>query len=266
VTGDSEDREFENYLAGKSPVSQRYAEMGDEQPPADLTATILAAAERSIKVRPWPYGSMARRWMKPMAFAATILIALSVVMNIVMQPAEVLDLERVLTESDADRKSSVPASSRVQSLGDLASEPVAESADAFSGEVDEQRAPSRMEFAVQSPLPDLESVINEIRRQLDVSLAGGVAMSIGDAAMAEERVVTASKTPKGQGKTNRELASGSAKSELKAKEEISPDASLSHILELYEDHQNDLAWRNIGEFRKNFPDHPFTLWLENEGY
>ena len=47
-----DEREFEAWLAGDSPLSKAYQQEAREQPPAELDAEVLAAAERELKVVP----------------------------------------------------------------------------------------------------------------------------------------------------------------------------------------------------------------------
>ena len=56
-----DDREFEAWLAGDSPVSEAYRQTAAEQPPTELDARVLAAAEQELKVVPI---RAARRWRR----------------------------------------------------------------------------------------------------------------------------------------------------------------------------------------------------------
>jgi hypothetical protein len=75
-----QDREFEAYLKGESPLSQTYAGMRGQEPPARLDHAILAEAHRAVgggaagaRGRPaW------RRWSLPLSLAATLVVAVLV--------------------------------------------------------------------------------------------------------------------------------------------------------------------------------------------
>jgi hypothetical protein len=74
------DEEFDEYLRRSSEVSQRYQELGAREVPPALDAKVLRqaqqqAAKSSGRRRPW------LRWGAPLAFAATALIAITVVMQ-----------------------------------------------------------------------------------------------------------------------------------------------------------------------------------------
>jgi hypothetical protein len=81
---EARDDELEAYLDGRSPLSRRYAELGDEQPPAELDARILAAAARAAKVVPLERPT--RRWGAALAVAATLVLCVSLVMNLTITP------------------------------------------------------------------------------------------------------------------------------------------------------------------------------------
>jgi hypothetical protein len=77
------DKNFEEYLAGKSTVSEKYAELGDIDPPAELDAVILAEAERAAKTHSHEAGK--RSWVIPVSVAATVMICFSLVLNILRE-------------------------------------------------------------------------------------------------------------------------------------------------------------------------------------
>jgi hypothetical protein len=75
-----EDKEFDEYLRRGTEVSQRYQELGAREVPPVLDTKVLRqaqqqAAKSSGRRRPW------LRWGAPLAFAATALIAITVVMQ-----------------------------------------------------------------------------------------------------------------------------------------------------------------------------------------
>ena len=97
MTQHDDDRELDRYLEGGADASRRYAELGDELPPPELDAKILAEAERGAKVTPLN----ARRAppFKAFAWAAIVVLSFSLVLNIVFQetvqdPARQLERSR----------------------------------------------------------------------------------------------------------------------------------------------------------------------------
>ena len=68
-------------------VSQRYRELGGEEPPRQLDAAILAAARRAAETRPAPLVAPTgrRRWYFPLAAAAIIVLAVAVTVQVERQ-------------------------------------------------------------------------------------------------------------------------------------------------------------------------------------
>ena len=84
----NDDKKFEEYLEGKSPVSEKYAEFGAVDPPAELDAAILAEARRAAKTHSHSTGK--RSWAVPLSVAATVMICFSLVLNVLREaPVEI---------------------------------------------------------------------------------------------------------------------------------------------------------------------------------
>jgi hypothetical protein len=68
-------------------VSQRYRDLGREEPPRELDQAILAAARRAGKTRPAPLvpPTGRQRWYFPLAAAAIIVLAVAVTMHVERQ-------------------------------------------------------------------------------------------------------------------------------------------------------------------------------------
>ncbi len=64
-------------------VSQRYRELGAEEPPREMDAAILAAARREVAARPAPLvaPTARRRWYFPVAAAAIIMLSVAVTLQ-----------------------------------------------------------------------------------------------------------------------------------------------------------------------------------------
>lgn len=78
-----DDRELEDFFAGRHPVGRAYREASEnDAAPTELDAAILAAARESVRTR------IVRRlrWVQPVALAATLVLGLSVLMNVWRDP------------------------------------------------------------------------------------------------------------------------------------------------------------------------------------
>ena len=104
------DKQFEDYLDGKSELSRRYKKLGDTEPPTDLDAAILAKAEQAVKVRWLP--SHSRKWMVPVSIAATIMIAFSLVLNVMREASQHSDADPYFDVIVPAESPAVPAASQ----------------------------------------------------------------------------------------------------------------------------------------------------------
>lgn len=79
-----DDRELDDFLAGQHPVGRAYREASQhDTAPRELDAAILAAARESVQPRPRPRP----RWLQPFALAATLVLGVSVLINLWRDPA-----------------------------------------------------------------------------------------------------------------------------------------------------------------------------------
>ncbi len=81
MSGSIEDKDFEQYLQRKSPVSEHYHSLDGIEPPPDLDEKILAKAAAEVRS---PLAEKSRAWKKwsvPVALAASTVIAVSIVLE-----------------------------------------------------------------------------------------------------------------------------------------------------------------------------------------
>jgi len=75
MSDDTHDRRFERDLKA---LAHAYHGAAQDEPPADLDATIRAAARREVQARPQPLGRFQlRRWRTPLAAAAVVVLSVS---------------------------------------------------------------------------------------------------------------------------------------------------------------------------------------------
>jgi hypothetical protein len=129
MTGPQNDDEFEAYLRRRSMLSGRKLE--SLEPPAALDDIVLARARRAIETPSRVLRYQAPRWAFPVGLAATILLCVSVLLNISLNmrrhSAELTHAAKVVAQAPADARptAGAPASP-------TAGAPVSPAADAVS--------------------------------------------------------------------------------------------------------------------------------------
>jgi hypothetical protein len=73
---------LEEYLKGNSELSKRYRAESTAEPPAQLDASILAAARKTVENQETGAGSSSSRWYIPLSLAAVVVISFGVVFKI----------------------------------------------------------------------------------------------------------------------------------------------------------------------------------------
>lgn len=226
--GKSGQEDFDEYLSGGSRVSQQYAALGGERPPAELDARILVEAERAAKIRTLPLTWKRRRWMGSVALAATVLLSFSLVMNIVTE------VER---PAPGHRDSIAPAKGRAAPPDRKLNQP----AERYDVEALEEPAdePGQMIDVVRE---FMRSDAPESDREAEVMLAEDASPA---RSLATSPLMTMSR---------------------KQSQLPSPEALLAEILRLYDAGQAAAAAASIVEFRRIYPDHPVSVSLLERGY
>ena len=132
MTGPERDDEFEAYLKRRARIDRRLRSLDRLEPPPELDRIIIARARQSIQAAPPVPLFRAPRWALPMGMAATILISLSVLLDLGMRDA---------VRRDARRPAMIVAAMARQS------EPAAAATSAATA------APAAIETAPWPPLP-----------------------------------------------------------------------------------------------------------------
>jgi hypothetical protein len=110
VSEPMDDAEFEAYIDRRSRLSHRYRDLTVESPPKELDEAVLslARAAHSLTRPENPEREVYLGWMAPVAFAATVVLVFSVVLQIVIRPQLVEN-----SGGETDRRSA-PASAAAE--------------------------------------------------------------------------------------------------------------------------------------------------------
>ena len=87
MTGSEREDDFEAYLRRRVPIDRRLKSLGRLEPPAELDRLIIGHAREAIQGAPRVPVFRAPRWALPMGLAATILVSLSILLDLGMQGA-----------------------------------------------------------------------------------------------------------------------------------------------------------------------------------
>ena len=101
MTGPEREDEFEAYLRRRVRIDRRLRSLDRLEPPAELDQIIIGEARQAIQGAPPVPMFRAPRWALPMGMAATILISLSVLLDLGVRDA---------IRKDAGRPAAFPAS------------------------------------------------------------------------------------------------------------------------------------------------------------
>lgn len=284
-----EERELERFLAGESPVSQQYRGLSGAEPPPELDARILAAAEAEVRRddkvvvplgRPW------QRWATAVGVAASVMLAFTVVMQVAIGPfgedaadklpVSVRPMEEAERSAELKRESAAPpetdSPAKERAVAAPASVPARPSrlqnkamvqeelaADAGLAGVASMDTPVPVPSAAPAPagaLSDFSAAAVPVED--GQRLAAAVAMIRSDREAAEagrarsEIVVTA----------RRRDTETLAVDAVDPDEPATPDAQLDELLRLYDAGDQAGAAEQLARFVDTWPEHPVTLRLD----
>jgi hypothetical protein len=216
-------------------VSQRYRELGREEPPGELDAGILAASRRAAGTRLAPLvpPTGRSRWYFPVAAAAIIALAVAVTLHMERQQLdpEFSGLRSELPEAKKEAAAAPPQ--------ELPAKPAARlefARDAGRASRNSQAAKPAASPAAPAALPQPADAMQE-RRSAD--------------AQPESRLRSAAQAPaarRDESGTSAGLLGQVAKAQ-------SPEAALERIAELRRQGKHDEADKALAEFRRRYPDY-----------
>ena len=84
------DAEFAAYIGRRSRLSRRYQDLSADFPPKEVDDAVLGRARSALALdrKETPEREVYLRWMAPVAFAATVILVFTVVLQIVIRPVE----------------------------------------------------------------------------------------------------------------------------------------------------------------------------------
>jgi hypothetical protein len=223
-------------------VSQRYRELGREEPPGELDAGILAASRRAAETRLAPLvpPTGRRRWYFPVAAAAIITLAVAVTVHMERSQPDAEDIAPPppaappVPAAPELRKEAPPARLEPSpSKPEAAGQPSGPRR--FTPEPPQPAAPP----AAPAPLPRPADAMQE-RRSADVQ---------------PESRVRANESSQPQAVPREAPSGASARLLGQVAKAQSPEAALERIAELRRQGKHDEADKALAEFRRRYADY-----------
>lgn len=262
-----DDKQLEKYLDGNSDESRRYADLGDEVPPPEVDARILAEAERAVKVT--PLDSRRAPPFKAFAWAAIVVLSFSLVLNIVFQQAAqdpIAELESMGGRFDApsapvelkDRDDVVAKRERPEPLATMT-----------EGRQLSGFAAGEASRSAESPGVREEMLLGSSEHAIADALEADEDLSASRPASTAAAPMVVARLRNGE-ETMRIIAdylagvAGADRITVAAnvvRDREQPDAELKRILDLYDDGAEEEALAALTEFRDLHPDHPVSQAL-----
>lgn len=264
---DPDDKAFDDYLNRQGPVSDRYRQLDDAEPPAQLDGIVLARAAQAVR-RP-ARSSAWMRWGAPIALAASMVLVVAVVMEsgVEDQPISVTSTasDRLLrshestgfrdaVEADASKESSrAPPAAQAAAPG----EAVAEAPSApTSGRRDEPATPASDRERLAG-VPLAAAKVEKMVGEEPVAPPPSPSVDV-PATTPPTRAISqvSARSPGGAVPVPAyQRFSSQADVDAELRRLADPDAWLEHIRQLRREQKVEEADRQWREFRAAYPDH-----------
>jgi hypothetical protein len=252
-----DDDDFEEYMDGGSSLSRRYGELGSESPPPEVDARILAEAERAAKIHSIkPAG--AKRWMVPVALAATVVLSFSLVMTLVLGP---ITPEKGVVESYGMAYRMGEETPRIDEL--RLSEDADERLVSMARSIPEMDMKVERQAATSHPA---RAKTADAGKPMAASPPGSAADVLRAYLDALEPIVLSDTAYPATDPTPGTIAEENMLKSQQLKKKVLSDRRLEEILQLYDQGEDKLAGEELTEFRAENSDHPVTLQLQAHGF
>lgn len=263
-----DDKDLKDYLDGDSQVSRRYAELGNETPPPELDARILAKAGRAVKIS--RLDSRRAPPFKAFAWAAIVVLSFSLVLNIVFEQAV----------RDREAKWDSATGRAVAPAAPLAPEDREAGITLRKAERGQRENMTTVQQVPDEPKVEVDKSapqdLMEMLGRADADAAGeardrpaGTARrgAVDERSTEEGSAVEFASAPEplpaeASGKRAMELVADYLAKVAAAGDESS--IALKNILETYRAGRTDAALRALTEFRAAHPEHPVSQALEEQ--
>jgi hypothetical protein len=251
VSNGTDKDQFQEYLDGDSPVSRRYAELDEAGPSPELDAAILASARRAVNSGPVKSTGQYRRWMAPLSLAATVMLVVSLALNVLRETPSVPAPAKKNRTAMKDESTAVMSEKALPESAAFADRVTASAAQQLESkkiveEVETQSPTRRMMSPMSAPNPSgrMYAADADIRQDLtgQVKIIDDYFKSIEGAPSSADAEVMSIPMAREQA--------------------VSPSATLRSVAELYAAGEYQRATEILVEFRAEFPDHPVSLALK----
>ena len=268
MTDQRDDKEFEAFLTGESELTDRYAELGHEEPPPELDAYILAKARKAAKIHQAEFGPRGG-WLKPVALAATLLLSFSLVMKIVVEAP--MRYEQVAGSSVSPDplvdKQSEEKPREAEDKFEMLQQPPVSAVEEITVTARKRMVgtpQSRDDTVIDAPMavPAMSADTQIANRDVALSIVAEYVDFADDGrAEADDRVLRFEHQAE-----SGEVVTAEKESRSDRDIEEDPESLLREIRRLHADGDVAGAGALLDEFLARYPDHPVSVNIRQQGY